>query len=116
MGTVIDLVAYMALMAWVGCTPSWAKRWSFILGSVWAFFMHKHYTFRQKGRCKKQLIGFMGVYAIGWLVNSYAHDAVLGAWHMRSLAYVVGTALSTVTHFVLQKYFVFTGPKHHDKA
>lgn len=113
--TAIDLVFYVSFIRWLGLSPSWAKRWSFMVGSVWAFFMNKHYTFKQKKAYKKQPFMFACVYGIGWVVNSHGHDAVLSLWNIQPLAYVVGTALSTVTHFILQKYFVFRDATSHGR-
>lgn len=105
--TLIDLIFYVFSISYWGLDPSWAKRFSFIVGSFWAFFMHKTYTFKQSIFSKKQPFLFILVYSVGWWVNSIGHDFVLEILGLKSMAYLFGTALSTVCNFILQKYCVF---------
>lgn len=117
--TVIDLLFYLTFMYYGGLTPSWAKRFSFVLGSFWAFFMHKAYTFKSSPFSKKQPFLFILVYSVGWWVNSLGHDLVLKLLGIKSMAYILGTALSMVCNFILQKYFVFKvskKPKIYDRS
>lgn len=117
--TLIDLLFYVFFMSYCELDASWAKRFSFVLGSFWAFFMHKIYTFQQSTFSKKQPFLFILVYSIGWWVNSAGHDFALQVLGLKSIAYLIGTALSTVCNFILQKYGVFQDfrqTKGHDRA
>lgn len=117
--TFIDLCTYLSCIYVLDLGPSFSKRFSFVLGSFWAFFMHRAYTFQQTRFSKKQPFLFVFVYAIGWVINSLGHDLVLKALDLKLMAYGVGTGLSTLSNFILQKYFVFQSPKleqNHDRA
>jgi putative flippase GtrA len=104
----IDAVVYAVLQR-QGISPSWAKRCSFIAGSIWAFFMNKFYTFEQKQLKASEPIIFTAVYVAGWLLNSLFHDLVLAWAGVKSLAFVVATGVSTCTNFAGQKWLVFRG-------
>ena len=41
----LDAAGYWALMHFGQMNPVWAKRVSFGIGSVWAFFANKYFTF-----------------------------------------------------------------------
>lgn len=107
----IDAVGYYFLLQYELLNPSWAKRVSFALGSVWAFFMNKFYTFDQKRLRLSEPLIFLMVYGFGWFVNSIAHDIVFGLCGVKSLAFLFATGLSTCSNFIGQKWIVFKDRK-----
>lgn len=107
MAVAIDAGGY-ALFVHTGLlTPSWAKRVSFVMGSVWAFFMNKYYTFEQKELRLGEPFLFAAVYAAGWLFNSVSHDLVLAWTGIKTIAFLIATGISTCTNFIGQKWIVF---------
>ncbi len=103
----IDGLSYFLLVKAGFLTPSWDKRISFLLGSIWAFFMNKYYTFKQKEFRAIEPFSFTLVYLAGWFLNSVCHDVVLRAFANKALAFLAATALSTCTNFAGQKWLVF---------
>ncbi|PJF38131.1 MAG: hypothetical protein CUN55_18570 [Phototrophicales bacterium] len=105
--TAIDAIAYSYLIHADLLSPSNAKRVSFVVGSVWAYLMHKFFTFEQKKLRSSEPIRFTIVYLFGWILNSATHDVVLAGTGLESLAFVIATGCSTCSNFVGQKWLVF---------
>ena len=103
----IDGGSYLLLVQAGLLSPSWAKRLSFALGSVWAFFMNKYYTFEQREARLAEPFVFAAVYSAGWVGNSVTHDLVLGWTGLKTAAFLAATAVSTTTNFIGQKRLVF---------
>ena len=103
----IDGTTYYLFTTYGIFDPSWAKRVSFALGSIWAFVMDKYYTFEQKTFRKREPILFTVVYVAGWFFNSVTHDLVLQFVDIKKLAFLVATGVSTCTNFIGQKWIVF---------
>lgn len=109
----IDGFSYWLFMQLGWMEASWSKRASFALGSIWAFFMNKYFTFGQKALRMSEPFLFTFVYLAGWFLNSVAHDLVLHWFGVKPFAFLVATGLSTCTNFIGQKWIVFrkTHPK-----
>lgn len=107
----IDGCFYFCLIDWEITEASWAKRLSFLLGSFWAFFMNKYFTFRQKGFSFAEPVFFGLVYLTGFILNSLIHDLVLVFSKIELFAFTVATSVSTVSNFLGQKLIVFKSKK-----
>lgn len=107
MAVAIDAVTYGVLTQWNGVAPPWAKRISFALGSVWAFFMNKFFTFGQRRFHSTEPFLFIAVYAAGWFFNSVTHDFAFALAGNKPLAFLCATGVSTCTNFAGQKWIVF---------
>lgn len=107
----IDGCFYFYFTNWEIMEASWAKRLSFLLGSFWAFFMNKYFTFRQKGFSFTQPVLFGLVYLTGFFLNSLLHDLTLVFSKIELFAFTVATGISTVSNFLGQKWIVFKSQK-----
>lgn len=103
----LDAVSYWALMHFGGLNPVWAKRISFGIGSVWAFFANKYFTFAVRELRASEPVLFAIVYIAGWFLNSLTHDFVLGWFGLKWLAFLAATGVSTCSNFIGQKFLVF---------
>jgi len=103
----IDMLSYYLLQGPAGVSPSWAKRISFTLGAVWAFFANKIFTFRKPGLKLSEPFLFILVYLVGFFSNSLVHDYILLITGEKIIALVVATITSVVLNFVGQKWIVF---------
>lgn len=103
----IDTISYTVLSNTHMTSVYWAKRISFILGAIWAFFMNKYFTFSQKDLRVSEPFTFTVVYLVGFLLNSLCHNIVYDLFHFKSLAFICATGLSTCTNFIGQKWIVF---------
>jgi putative flippase GtrA len=102
-----DGASYYGLMNLFQMEPAWAKRASFAIGSVWAFFANKYFTFGVRELRLREPFIFTFVYLAGWFFNSVTHDLVLHMAGLKWLAFLAATAVSTCTNFIGQKFLVF---------
>lgn len=109
----LDAASYWALMHFGQMSPVWAKRASFGIGSVWAFFANKYFTFAARELRASEPFLFAIVYVAGWFLNSVTHDLVLGWFGLKWLAFLAATGVSTCSNFIGQKFLVFRR-KHPD--
>ena len=107
MAILIDGLCYYFLVELTSMEPTWAKRWSFISGALWAFVMNKFFTFKSKEVKVSEPILFTVVYTLGFLFNSLSHDLVYSLSNSKSASFFVATGLSTLTNFCGQKFIVF---------
>jgi len=103
----LDGASYWALMRFAGLSPVWAKRISFGIGSVWAFFANKYFTFAMRDLRASEPFLFAVVYLAGWFLNSVTHDLVLGWFGLKWFAFLAATGVSTCSNFIGQKFLVF---------
>ena len=103
----LDAASYWALMQFAGLNPVWAKRVSFAIGSVWAFFANKYFTFAVRELSASEPFLFAIVYVAGWFLNSVTHDLVLNWVGLKWFAFLAATGVSTCSNFIGQKFLVF---------
>jgi putative flippase GtrA len=103
----LDAASYWALMHFAELSPVWAKRASFGIGSVWAFFANKYFTFAVRELSASEPVLFAIVYLAGWFLNSVTHDLTLGWFGMKWFAFLAATGVSTCSNFIGQKFLVF---------
>ena len=103
----LDAVLYAAFVHWSGVSPTWAKRLSFGIGSLWPFFANKYFTFGVRGLRLSEPVLFGLVYFIGWALNSLTHDFVLRWLGYKTVAFLAATGVSTCSNFVGMKFLVF---------
>ncbi len=103
----LDLMSYSALLKVGIIDPVWAKRASFGIGSIWAFFANKFCTFAVRELRLSDPFLFVVVYAFGWFLNAFTHDILLGIFGLKSVAFFAATSVSTCSNFIGQKFIVF---------
>lgn len=116
LAVVIDATFYFLFTKFEILDPSWAKRVSFLIGSSWAFFMNKIFTFRQSKFRVSQPITFGIVYMAGFLLNSILHDILLNMTSLATLSFLFATGVSTCTNFVGLKWIVFRSRREINEA
>ena len=104
---IIDGCFYFCFINWEIFEASWAKRLSFMFGSIWVFFMNKYFTFRQKKLSYMEPILFGLVYVAGFFLNSFFHDFVFVFTKIDWLSFSLATSVSTISNFLGQKWIVF---------
>jgi putative flippase GtrA len=104
---IVDLAVYLVLIHYTTTDPSTAKKYSFIAGGIWAFFINKFFTFRKHAVKLKEPFLFILVYLIGFLLNSVIHNAVLASTGITLLSFICATFVSVVWNYAGQKWIVF---------
>lgn len=115
----LDFVAYSSLV-WIGFfSVSAAKAGGFLLGTVFAYFANRRWTFAAPMPAKAHAPGsgwrFIWLYAATLLANVALNSLVLAAlvrFNAQAqlatvLAFVVATGVSAMLNFFGMKYFVF---------
>ena len=103
----IDAFCYYILMELELASASNAKRISFGVGAIWAFFANKFFTFGKSHIHIKEPIKFCVIYLIGFALNSLTHDLSLQFINPSSLSFILATSASTIWNFTGQKWWVF---------
>lgn len=105
----IDFFAYNILL-FFGVDFTIAKAISFLVGTVFAYFANRKWTFSYTGSHGKFYL-FMIVYSANLVINVSSNDFVL--WLLGSsplavlFAFLVATGISATLNFLGMKYLVF---------
>lgn len=108
----VDFIGYKGLLLVDLMNVDVAKAISFILGTVYAYFANKYWTFGHKQTTGGSVYRFAGLYAVtllaNVLVNAFAL-VVLGGFESKiQIAFVLATGVSATLNFLGMKFFVFT--------
>ena len=106
---VIDAGAYWTFIHSDHLEPENAKRLSFVLGALFAFFANRSFTFRVEEKNIYQPTFFVILYFISFIANTVSHDFVYNVSAHAPVAFLVATAVSTILNYLGQKFYVFRG-------
>lgn len=84
-----------------------SKLISFVLGAILGFIMNKSWTFRSKGNTHKEILMFAVLYFISLNANVFSNKWILDSYHLKLLAFIVATGISTIINYLGQKFIVF---------
>lgn len=108
----LDFLSYKIFL-YFGVSHSLAKTCSFLIGTIYAYFMNKHYTFEKGDQHKTDFVKFMILYLVSLGLNVGVNHLMLQAlsgfrsdWVV-TVAFLFATGTSTVTNFIGQKFWVF---------
>ena len=101
----VDLATYYLLLGFLA--PAIAKTISFIVGTIVAFIINKHWTFEKHERSYKEVVKFVLLYVSTLFANVTTNEIVLNQFHIVFLGFLVATSVSTVLNFIGQKWWVF---------
>lgn len=103
----VDGISYYILTETGITSPHLSKRVSYILGTIWAYFFNKYFTFNKPALEWKEPLLFGSVYLFSFIANGVCHDCIL-AWTNGPIpAFILATGLSTLLNFLGQKTLVF---------
>ena len=108
---VIDASTYWTFFHFDLLEPENAKRLSFCLGALFAFFANRTFTFRVTEKNTRQPAIFAILYFISFIANSVSHDFVYHKSAQAELAFLVATTVSTALNYLGQKFYVFKGSR-----
>ena len=107
LAVLIDGTTYALMVRAIGFDHGLSKRVSFILGSIWAFFAQKHYTFNSPAPARKEIVLFSILYITTYYLNGLIHDLTWEVSALDWLSFLTATATSTVINYLGQKFVVF---------
>jgi putative flippase GtrA len=109
----LDFSVYRFL-AWF-INIDYSKFMGFFAGSIFSFFVNKHWTFNKKNFQWLECIKFLGLYTFSCLVNVTINTYLV--FHLPEefrifIAFLLATGASTVINFIGMKWFVFDAKKY----
>ena len=103
----IDLVFYYLFIYFKVFDPIIAKRISFIIGAIFAFYANRNYVFKVKERKFLQYILFSLLYFTSFILNSITHDYIFFMSKLTLISFICATFVSTCINFIGQKFIIF---------
>ncbi|MEI6730029.1 MAG: GtrA family protein [Pseudomonadota bacterium] len=110
----IDFLSYRGLVFY-GLETSPAKASGFLIGTIFAYFANRHWTFAHKNHKKGSAWRFAGLYATTLTANVGVNKMILhfltGFSFSVQIAFLFATGVSTILNFLGMKFFVFKETK-----
>jgi putative flippase GtrA len=117
---VVDFTVYRGLVFLQLLNVDMAKAVGFLVGTVFAYFANRFWTFGHKSVSSSSVWRFIVLYAATLVVNVYinalALDKLAGlAWSVK-VAFLLATGMSATMNFFGMKLFVFRSAIHPHKT
>lgn len=110
-----DYVSYLLLISILPIDI--AKGCSFILGSIVAFILNKLWTFEYEEKAAAAIIPFIALYSSTFFVNvGLNHFSLIYISDLKTVAFLIATAASTVLNFLGMKFWVFNSSNRQGKS
>ena len=110
----IDLIFYFTLI-YMGFDTSLSKGISFSVGTVFAYFANRNYTFQSSMGGFFRFTVFTLLYLSTLVVNVFSNEIVLTLTIQINgslmIAFLIATSLSATLNFIGMKYIVFNAQK-----
>ena len=110
----IDLICYFTLV-YMGFGTSLSKGISFSIGTVFAYFANRNYTFQSSMGGFFRFTVFTLLYLSTLVVNVVSNEIVLKLTSQINgslmIAFLIATSLSATLNFIGMKYIVFNAQK-----
>ena len=107
----IDFLFYYFFIYFDFFDPNNAKRLSFIIGAIFAFYANRNYVFQVNEKKFSQYIMFSILYFTSFILNSVVHDFVYLFSNLTLISFLCATMVSTITNFTGQKFLIFKNKK-----
>jgi len=107
----VDFASYSLMQAWIGLPVDESKGLGFLIGTAFAYFANRHWTFGHRDHAQGSAWRFVLLYgvtlAFNVLVNALSLHALSGLSWSRQGAFVLATGVSAVLNFLGMKFLVF---------
>ena len=105
----IDYIFYLILINTNLINVNSCKTLSFIIGSLYAYFANKIFTFESKSLFSDSIFKFFSLYLFSLLINVVINSILLNYFskYALQLAFLISTFFSATINFLGMKYFVF---------
>ena len=102
----IDFFIYQFLIKNIEVDSSISKRFSYIIGASFSFFLNKSITFKSSAVKLREPLLFIIVYFVGFVSNSLVHDILIN-YVEGNTPFYVSTLFSILINYLGQKFIVF---------
>ena len=105
----IDYIFYLILINTNLISINTCKTLSFIIGTLYAYFANKIFTFQSKSLFRDSVFKFFSLYLFSLLINVLINAILLNnlSKYALQLAFLISTFFSASINFLGMKYFVF---------
>lgn len=107
----VDFASYTLLQSWIRLPVDVAKGLGFLIGTAFAYFANRHWTFGHQEPARGSAWRFALLYGItlafNVLVNAASLHAMQGMAWDRQGAFLLATGVSASLNFLGMKYLVF---------
>ncbi|MDX9845240.1 MAG: GtrA family protein [Aquabacterium sp.] len=107
----VDFTSYTLMQAWIGLPVDVAKGLGFLIGTAFAYFANRHWTFGHQEPVRGSAWRFALLYGVTLAFNVLINAASLRALHGvawdRSGAFILATGVSAFLNFLGMKYLIF---------
>lgn len=107
----VDFASYTLLQALIGLSVDMAKGLGFLIGTAFAYFANRHWTFGHQEPAQGSAWRFALLYGItlafNVLVNAASLHALQGMAWDRQGAFLLATGVSAFLNFLGMKFLVF---------
>ena len=103
---IIDFLTYKIFMI-LGIERTVAKTLSFICGSIVGFIINKYWTFKSSKFEIKEILKYIVLYVVTAFINSQVNKYILLLFESEMFAFLCATGVSTLLHFLGQKFLIF---------
>ena len=107
----VDFLTYKSLLYATSLNIDLSKSVSFLVGTVFAYFANRKWTFGHKAHANGSIFRFVILYAVTLGLNVLINTASLKilngfSWDL-TFAFLIATGASAVANFLGMKFFVF---------
>ena len=110
----VDFITYRGLLWFEVLNIDIAKAVGFVVGTVFAYFANRLWTFGERPHASGSARRFVVLYAITLGANVLVNAVLLNQFAAHTdaiaLAFLIATAISAALNFLGMKFFVFKSP------
>lgn len=110
----VDYFSYRGLIAFEIISVDFAKAVSFLIGTLFAYYANRFWTFGNQqyvqGTVWRFIILYTGTLGVNVLTNALALKVFFDVTYSIEMAFVLATSLSAGLNFLGMKFFVFRAP------
>jgi len=106
----IDLLFYVLFLD-LDLNSLWSKLLSFLIGTVFAYYANKKFTFKSNKQGFSIFRNFVALYTISLFLNVGINEIILntysGYFLIYPMAFIIATAVSALLNYFCMKYIIF---------
>ncbi len=112
----VSYILYVLMILWWGAQYyQMALMWSWIISSFSSFTTQKIFVFCTRGKWSKwikEYIKCLGVWVTSYIINAVILELLVNGIKMNPyIGQIIATACTTITGYILMKYFAFNNKK-----
>ena len=111
----IDLLFYVMFLNFFDLNSLLSKLFSFLIGTVFAYFANRSFTFKYNNRGPSIFLNFVALYIFSLFFNVGINEIILNTYNsyflIYPIAFIIASAASALLNYFSMKYIVFSSGK-----